>query len=70
MVCSVWARLTSVWRWATIAATVAIFALSIYGMRFVQQQFFPSSDRPEIIVDLDELRVGGCAGNSALSLKE
>ena len=24
---------------------------SVYGMRFVEQQFFPSSDRPELIVD-------------------
>jgi multidrug efflux pump subunit AcrB len=40
------------WRWATIGATVALFALSVYGLGYVQQQFFPSSDRPELIVDL------------------
>jgi multidrug efflux pump subunit AcrB len=40
------------WRWATIGATLALFALSIFGMRFVQQQFFPASDRPEVLVDL------------------
>ncbi len=39
------------WRWITIATTVGVFALSVYGMGFVQQQFFPSSDRPELIVD-------------------
>ena len=44
-------RLCMRWRWVTIAATVAVFAVSVYGMRFVQQQFFPSSDRPELIVD-------------------
>ena len=38
-------------RWTTIIITVAIFGLSVYGMKFVQQQFFPSSDRNEIIVD-------------------
>ncbi len=38
-------------RWTTIAATVAIFALSVFGMRFVQQQFFPLSDRVEVVVD-------------------
>ena len=27
------------------------FALALFGMGFVQQQFFPSSDRPELIVD-------------------
>lgn len=35
----------------TIVATVALFALSIGGMSLVQQQFFPSSDRVELIVD-------------------
>ena len=39
------------WKWVTIAATIAVFGLSIGGMRFVQQQFFPSSDRNEVIVD-------------------
>ena len=39
-------------RWITIAATVAIFGLGIVGMGKVQQQFFPASNRPEIIVDL------------------
>ncbi|CAH2403602.1 efflux RND transporter permease subunit [Mesorhizobium ventifaucium] len=39
------------WRWVTIAVTVAVFALSVAGMSLVQQQFFPSSDRPELIVD-------------------
>ncbi len=39
------------WRWVTIAVTLAAFALSIFGMSFVQQQFFPSSDRNELIVD-------------------
>ena len=27
-------------------------ALGLYGMRFIPQQFFPSSDRPELLVDL------------------
>ncbi len=40
------------WRWITIGATVAALALSVFGLRFVQQQFFPSSDRPEILVDM------------------
>lgn len=40
------------WRWLTIAATVGLFALSVFGMRFVSQQFFPSSDRYELMVDL------------------
>ncbi|RVT88305.1 efflux RND transporter permease subunit [Inhella crocodyli] len=39
-------------RWITIGMTVAIFALGIVGMGKVQQQFFPDSSRPEILVDL------------------
>ena len=39
-------------RWITIAATLALFAAAILGMRFVPQQFFPASDRPELLVDL------------------
>jgi multidrug efflux pump subunit AcrB len=39
------------WKWVTIALTLSAFAGSIYGLKFVEQQFFPSSDRPELIVD-------------------
>ena len=39
-------------RWITIAATLLIFALGIVGMGRVQQQFFPDSSRPEIMVDI------------------
>ncbi|MFN4277068.1 MAG: efflux RND transporter permease subunit [Ferrovibrio sp.] len=38
-------------KWATIAVTAVLFGVSVFGMRFVQQQFFPSSDRVELIVD-------------------
>ncbi|MDQ0509173.1 efflux RND transporter permease subunit [Ancylobacter amanitiformis] len=44
-------RLCVRWKWMTIAATVMMFGLSIFGMGFVQQQFFPSSDRTEVIID-------------------
>lgn len=40
-------------RWWTIGITVAMFAASIAGMTMVQSQFFPASDRPEILVDLN-----------------
>jgi multidrug efflux pump len=39
-------------RWWVIAATIALFILSILGFSLVQQQFFPDSTRPELIVDL------------------
>lgn len=37
--------------WITITATVLLFLASVGGMGLVQQQFFPPSDRPELIVD-------------------
>ncbi|ARA78916.1 efflux RND transporter permease subunit [Pseudomonas ficuserectae] len=40
-------------RWLAIAITVGLFAASLFSMQFVQNQFFPSSDRPEILVDLN-----------------
>jgi multidrug efflux pump subunit AcrB len=40
------------WRWFTIASTIALFGLSIYGLLLIPQQFFPPSDRPELVVDL------------------
>ncbi|XUM19485.1 efflux RND transporter permease subunit [Bradyrhizobium oligotrophicum S58] len=40
-------------RWITIIATILIFGLSVFGMRFVQQQFFPSSDRTELVIDFN-----------------
>ena len=39
-------------RWVTIGATLLTFALGIAGMGVVQQQFFPDSNRPEVLVDL------------------
>ncbi|MFD9901843.1 efflux RND transporter permease subunit [Mesorhizobium sp. NPDC059025] len=38
-------------RWLTIIATVLLFLASLAGLTLVQQQFFPASDRPELIVD-------------------
>lgn len=38
-------------RWVTITVTITAFALAVFGMKFVQQQFFPTSDRDELIVD-------------------
>lgn len=39
------------WRWITIVLTVGVFALSVGGMGLVQQQFFPNSDRTELVID-------------------
>jgi multidrug efflux pump len=39
-------------KWVTILATFALFAVSLLALPLVPRQFFPSSDRPELLVDL------------------
>ena len=39
-------------KWLTIALTVAAFVAAVFLVRFVPAQFFPASDRPELLVDL------------------
>ncbi|HXX07675.1 MAG TPA: efflux RND transporter permease subunit [Pseudolabrys sp.] len=39
-------------RWVTIPVTIAIFIASVLGVSLIPRQFFPSSDRPELLVDL------------------
>jgi multidrug efflux pump subunit AcrB len=39
-------------RWLTIAVTLACFVVSLLAIPSVPRQFFPSSDRPELLIDL------------------
>jgi multidrug efflux pump len=39
-------------RWITILVTLACFVISLLAFPHVPRQFFPSSDRPELLVDL------------------
>lgn len=39
-------------RWLTIAFTVVMFGVAIFAMQFVPRQFFPSSDRTELLVEI------------------
>ncbi|TIV24626.1 MAG: efflux RND transporter permease subunit, partial [Mesorhizobium sp.] len=39
-------------KWITILVTAGLFAAALAGARLIPQQFFPSSDRPELLVDL------------------
>jgi multidrug efflux pump len=54
----VYARFRSIVDWcvvhrrSVVAATVGLFVLSIALFKLVPQQFFPESDRPELMVDL------------------
>ena len=40
------------WRKTVIAITIASLFLGVFGFRFVEQQFFPDSNRLELVVDL------------------
>ncbi|MCS3495462.1 multidrug efflux pump subunit AcrB [Bradyrhizobium japonicum] len=39
-------------KWLTIAISLALFACSVLALPLIPRQFFPSSDRPELLVDL------------------
>lgn len=39
-------------KWVTIAVSLALFIASILALPLIPQQFFPSSDRPELLVDI------------------
>ncbi len=40
------------WRKSVVLITVVAFAVSVWGFKFVEQQFFPSASRPELMIDL------------------
>jgi len=54
-------------RWITIGATLLTFALGIVGMGKVQQQFFPDSSRPEVLVALWSPEGTSFAANEAVA---
>lgn len=39
-------------RWVTIAVTIAAFVVALYGLGLVPRQFFPASDRTDLLVDI------------------
>lgn len=53
-------------KWLTVGATLAVFAVSLYGMRFVEQQFFPTSDRPELVIDVSTRQNASFAATDAV----
>jgi multidrug efflux pump len=54
-------------RWITIGLTIGTFVLGIVGMGQVQQQFFPDSSRPEILVDVWLPEGSSIAANDAVT---
>ncbi|HAT1646722.1 TPA: efflux RND transporter permease subunit [Raoultella planticola] len=39
-------------KWGVAGSVVAIFILAVFGMGLVKKQFFPTSDRPEVLVEV------------------
>ncbi len=39
-------------RWITIVSTVALFAAGVFGIGLTEKQFFPTSDRTEVLVEM------------------
>jgi multidrug efflux pump subunit AcrB len=39
-------------KWLVAAAVVGVFVVAVVGMGSVRKQFFPTSDRPEVLVDV------------------
>jgi hypothetical protein len=54
-------------RWITIALMLATFGLGIFGMGKVQQQFFPDSSRPEVLLELWYPEGTSFAANEAIT---
>ena len=54
------------YRRITIAATLAVFALGVFGFKFIEKQFFPDSSRPELMVEMWSPEGTSFAANEAL----
>lgn len=39
-------------KWLVAGSVIALFALAVMGMGLVKKQFFPTSDRPEVLVEV------------------
>jgi multidrug efflux pump subunit AcrB len=62
-----WVTWCVVHRWKAIGLTAVLFVLGIVGMGQVQQQFFPDSSRPEILVDLTFVEGTAIAANEEVT---
>ena len=62
-------RAAMIHKWLTVGLTGLAFAASLFGMRFVEQQFFPTSDRPEIVVDVALRQNAAFASTDAVMAK-
>ncbi|MDB5793579.1 MAG: multidrug transporter AcrB [Massilia sp.] len=54
------------YRKLTIALSLAVFALGVFGFSFIEKQFFPDSSRPELMVEMWTPEGTSFAANEAL----
>ena len=54
------------WRKTTIALSMGVFALGVFGFNFIEKQFFPDSSRPELMVELWSPEGTSFAANEAV----
>ena len=54
-------------RWVTIAVTLALFIGAFLALPLIPRQFFPSSDRPELLVDLSLPQNASIYANEAVA---
>jgi len=57
------------YRKTTIALSLAVFGLGVFGFRFIEKQFFPDSSRPELMVEMWLPEGSSFAANEALAKK-
>ena len=56
-------------KWRVAGSVVAIFTLAVLGMGLVKKQFFPTSDRPEVLVEVQMPYGTSIAQTSAATAK-
>ena len=54
------------YRKTTIALSLAVFALGVFGFKFIEKQFFPDSNRPELMVEMWSPEGTSFAANEAV----
>ena len=54
------------WRKTTIALSLGVFLLGVFGFNFIEKQFFPDSSRPELMVEMWSPEGTSFAANEAV----
>jgi multidrug efflux pump subunit AcrB len=56
-------------KWLVAASVVGLFVLAVLGMGVVEKQFFPNSDRPEVLIEVQMPYGTSIAQTSAAAMK-